>query len=193
MIQGQGGQRDLARAFAYQNRDVMDDLLGVLAQSVAQHLIAQLRAGADVVQIFESWAEDLPLPMLERLVLAPIAKIVEQVRAAIPDAPIIGFPRGASHRAKAFVAATRVNGMGLDIAADLEAARAAVGPSICLQGNLDPMALVTGGAALDRAIDDIVFAAQSGPHIFNLGHGVVPQTPIAHVEQVVARIRAQEH
>ncbi|MEN9855397.1 MAG: hypothetical protein RLZZ157_523 [Pseudomonadota bacterium] len=193
MIQGKGGERDLARAFAYQNPELIDHLLDILAQSVAQHLIAQLRAGADVVQIFESWAEDLPLPMLERLVLAPIAKIVEQVRAAIPDAPIIAFPRGASHRAKAFVAATRVNGLGLDIAADLEAARAAVGPDICLQGNLDPMALVTGGTALDRAIDDIVFAAQSGPHIFNLGHGVVPQTPIVHVEQAVARIRGQEH
>jgi uroporphyrinogen decarboxylase len=192
MIQGRGGQRDLARAFAYQNPDLLDALLDILAQSVAQHLIQQLRAGADVVQIFESWAEDLPDAMFGRLVLTPIAKIVKLVRAGVPDAPIIGFPRGASHRAKAFVTATGVNGLGLDISADLHAARAAVGSGVCLQGNLDPMALVSGGTALDQAIDAVLVAAQSGPHIFNLGHGVVPDTPIAHVAHTVARIRAHK-
>jgi uroporphyrinogen decarboxylase len=189
MIQGRGGQRDQARSFAYQNPDLVDHLLDVLAISVARHLVAQLRAGADAVQIFESWAEDLPEPMFQRLVLVPITKIIGLVRAEIPDAPIIGFPRGAGHRVGAFVAATGVNGVGLDIAADLSAARQAVGPTICLQGNLDPMALVSGGAALGQAVDNILAAAQSGPHIFNLGHGVVPQTPIAHVEMVMKRVK----
>jgi uroporphyrinogen decarboxylase len=189
MIQGRGGQRDLARAFAYQNPELMDTLLDVLAISVARHLVAQLRAGADAVQIFESWAEDLPEPLFKRLVLAPISKIVSFVRAEIPDAPIIGFPRGAGHRVGAFVAETDVNCVGLDIAADLKAARQAVGPNLCLQGNLDPMALVSGGVALDAAVDNILAAAQSGPHIFNLGHGVVPQTPIAHVEMVMKRVK----
>jgi uroporphyrinogen decarboxylase len=189
MIQGRGGQRDQARAFAYQNPDLTDHLLDILADSVSRHLIAQLRAGADVVQIFESWAEDLPLPLFERLVLKPITKIVAAVRTEIPNAPIIGFPRGAGHRVGAFVSATGVNGVGLDIAANLGAAREAVGSKICLQGNLDPMALVSGGAALERAVDDILLAARTGPHIFNLGHGVVPQTPIAHVEMVVNRVK----
>jgi uroporphyrinogen decarboxylase len=189
MIQGRGGQRDQARAFAYQNPELLDGLLDVLAISVARHLVMQLRAGADVVQIFESWAEDLPEPLFNRLVLKPISKIVELVRADIPDAPIIGFPRGAGHRVGSFVSATGVNGVGLDIAADLVSARQDVGPKICLQGNLDPMALVSGGPALEEAVDNILVAAQSGPHIFNLGHGVVPQTPIAHVEMVIKRVK----
>jgi uroporphyrinogen decarboxylase len=189
MIQGRGGQRDQARMFAYQNPDLVDNLLDILATSVARHLVAQLRAGADAVQIFESWAEDLPQPLFERLVLKPIAKIVAAVRAEIPNAPIIGFPRGAGHRVGAFVEATKVNGVGLDIAADLVAARQAVGPNICLQGNLDPMVLVSGGSALEAAVDNILAQASSGPHIFNLGHGVVPNTPIAHVEMVMRRVK----
>lgn len=189
MIQGRGGQRDQARAFAYQNADLVDNLLDILAVSVARHLVAQLRAGADVVQIFESWAEDLPEPLFDRLVLKPIAKIVALVRAEIPNAPIIGFPRGAGHRVGAFVAKTKVTGVGLDIAADLNAARQSVGPNVCLQGNLDPMALVSGGAVLEGAVDNILAAAKSGPHIFNLGHGVVPNTPIAHVELVMKRVK----
>jgi uroporphyrinogen decarboxylase len=189
MIQGRGGQRDQARAFAYQNPDLLDSLLNVLAISVARHLVAQLRAGADVVQIFESWAEDLPEPLFKRLVLKPIAKIVALVRAEIPDAPIIGFPRGAGHRVGSFVATTGVNGVGLDIAADLNAARTSVGSNICLQGNLDPMALVSGGTALEAAVDNILAASKSGPHIFNLGHGVVPNTPISHVETVMKRVK----
>ncbi len=189
MIQGRGGQRDHARAFAYQNPEMVDNLLNILAISVSRHLISQLRAGADGVQIFESWAEDLPAPLFDRLVLRPIAKVVALIRAEIPNAPIIGFPRGAGHRIGAFVAATGVNGAGLDIAADLQAARTAVGPNICLQGNLDPMALVSGGVALETAVDNILAAAATGPHIFNLGHGVVPQTPIANVEMVMKRVK----
>jgi uroporphyrinogen decarboxylase len=189
MIQGRGGQRDQARAFAYQNPDLTDNLLDILALSVARHLVMQLRAGADAVQIFESWAEDMPEPLFTKLVLQPITKIVAIVRAEIPGAPIIGFPRGASHRIGTFVNATGVNGAGLDIAADLVTARQAVGPNICLQGNLDPMVLVSGGSALELAVDNILAAAASGPHIFNLGHGVVPQTPIAHVEMVMKRVK----
>lgn len=189
MLQGRGGQRDQARAFAYQNPDIMKALLDVLTISVTQHLIAQLQAGADGVQIFESWAEDLPDALFESLVLAPIAKIVAGVRAAIPNAPMIGFPRGSGHRLRRFVQVTGVHGVGLDISGDLDAARAAIGPNICLQGNLDPMALVSGGDALDHEVDRILAAAQTGPHIFNLGHGVVPSTPIAHVERLMARVK----
>jgi uroporphyrinogen decarboxylase len=168
---------------------LMDRLLDILAISVARHLVAQLHAGADAVQIFESWAEDLPEPLFKRLVLGPIAKIVSLVRDEIPGAPIIGFPRGAGHRVGAFVSATGVQGVGLDIAADLTAARQSVGPNVCLQGNLDPMALVSGGKALEVAVDNILAAASTGPHIFNLGHGVVPETPIANVNMVMKRVK----
>jgi uroporphyrinogen decarboxylase len=189
MIQGKGGQREQARAFAYQNPDLTDRLLDVLAEAVALHLAAQLRAGADGVQIFESWAEDLPQRAFERLVERPTAKVVEALRAMIPDAPIIGFPRGASHRVKAYRDATGVNAVGLGIASDLSAAREALGPEVCLQGNLDPMMLVSGGAGLHQAVEDILLASQTGPHIFNLGHGVVPATPIAHVEALMAQVK----
>ena len=117
------------------------------------------------------------------------AAIVDRVRSEIPDATIIGFPRGASHRVGDYVAATGVNAVGLDIGADLKAARAAVGPDVCLQGNLDPICLAAGGPALDAACDHILEAARTGPHVFNLGHGVVPWTPPAHVEHLVNRIK----
>ena len=189
MIQGRGGERDLARAYAYQHPELVDQLLDVLAVAVGQHLIAQIKAGANALQIFESWAEDIPGHLFARLVTGPIKKAVDIVRTAHPDVPIIGFPRGAGHRVGQFHQETGVNGLGLDIAADLGAARAAVGPAICLQGNLDPMALMAGGAALDQALDAILAAAQTGPHIFNLGHGVVPATPIPHVEHVMKRVK----
>ena len=111
------------------------------------------------------------------------------VRAVYPDVPIIGFPRGAGHRVGQFHRETAVQGVGLDIAADLGAARTALGPKVCLQGNLDPMALMAGGPALEQAVDAILVAAATGPHIFNLGHGVVPATPIANVEYVMRRVK----
>lgn len=190
MIQGRGGERDLARAFAYQNPGLTQDLLDVLSQAVGQHLIAQVKAGADALQIFESWAEDIPGHLFAQLVTKPIAKAVKIVREAYPHVPIIGFPRGASHRAGQFYRETAVNGVGLDIAADLDQARATLGPNVCLQGNLDPMALMAGGDRLDQAVDVILAAAKSGPHIFNLGHGVVPATPISNVEFVMRKVKA---
>jgi uroporphyrinogen decarboxylase len=189
MIQGRGGERDLARAFAYQNPELVDDLLAILADAIGQHLIAQVKAGANALQIFESWAEDIPGHLFARLVTKPIKQAVEVVRTVYPNVPIIGFPRGAGHRVGQFLSETAVQGVGLDIAADLGAARTALGPKVCLQGNLDPMALMAGGAALEQAVDTILAAAATGPHIFNLGHGVVPATPIANVEYVMRRVK----
>jgi len=189
MIQGRGGERDLARAFAYQNPELVDDLLEILAKAIGQHLIAQVKAGANALQIFESWAEDIPGHLFARLVTKPIKQAVDVVRAVYPNVPIIGFPRGAGHRVGQFFAETTVQGVGLDIAADLGAARTALGPKVCLQGNLDPMALMAGGPALEQAVDAILAVAATGPHIFNLGHGVVPATPIANVEYVMRRVK----
>jgi uroporphyrinogen decarboxylase len=189
MIQGRGGERDLARAFAYQNPELVDDLLAILADAVGQHLIAQVKAGANALQIFESWAEDIPGHLFTRLVTKPIKRAVDVVRTVYPHVPIIGFPRGAGHRVGQFHRETGVQGVGLDIAADLGAARATLGSNVCLQGNLDPMALVAGGDGLQQGVDAILAAAATGPHIFNLGHGVVPATPIANVEYVMRRVK----
>jgi uroporphyrinogen decarboxylase len=188
MIQGKGGDRQTARAFAYANPALTDRLLAVLADATGDHLIAQVRAGADAVQIFESWAEDVPETVFQRWIAAPAARVVERFRAACPDVPVIGFPRGASHRVGQYQRATGVDAVGLGIAADIAAARAAVGPGVCLQGNLDPIVLATGGGALDEAVDAILAATAGTPHVFNLGHGVVPHTPIAHVERLVRRV-----
>lgn len=188
MVQGKGGDRDVAREFGFRQPADLGAILDLLAQAVARHLVAQLDAGAHAVQIFESWAEDLSEEAFHDWVIEPTRKVVAAVRAARPGAAIIGFPRGASHRAGLYARATGVNCVGMGIGADLAAARAAVGPAICLQGNLDPLCLVAGGAALDRATDRILAAAATGPHVFNLGHGVVPATPIEHVSHLVRRV-----
>lgn len=189
MIQGKGGDRTLAREFAYQNRDFMNNLFDLLVEAVTEHLHQQLMAGADVVQIFESWAEDIPQLMFDEWVIAPTKRIVDKLRAKVPNAKIIGFPRGASNRAAKYYAATGINAVGLDIGADIEKVRAQIGDKACLQGNLDPMCLVAGGDALENATRHILESAKNGPHIFNLGHGVVPQTPIKNVEKLIAIIR----
>lgn len=189
MIQGRGGDREHARKFAYQNPELMTGLLDILSEAVAIHLDAQIRAGAHAVQIFESWAEDLPAQFFADFVMAPTAKAIKRLKEMQPDAVVIGFPRGASHRVGAYVAATGVNAVGLGIGADLAAARATVGPDVCLQGNLDPICLAAGGPALDAACDAILAAAETGPHVFNLGHGVVPWTPPAHVLHLTRRVR----
>jgi uroporphyrinogen decarboxylase len=188
MVQGKGGDRDVAREFGFRHPDLLAAMLEVLAEAVAQHLAVQLDAGAHAVQIFESWAEDLSDEAFADWVVAPTAKAVARLRELRPGAAVIGFPRGASHRAALYARETGVNCVGMGIGADLAAARAAVGPAVCLQGNLDPLCLVAGGAALDRATDRILAAARSGPHVFNLGHGVVPATPIEHVRHLVRRV-----
>jgi uroporphyrinogen decarboxylase len=188
MVQGKGGDRTKARGFGHAEPATLDALLDALAVAVGEHLAAQVKAGADVVQIFESWAEDLPAAAFERWVIAPTRKAVRRFRELCPETPLIGFPRGASHRAAAYRAGTGVDAVGMDIGADLAAVRAAVGPDVCLQGNLDPMALAAGGRALDEGIDAILEAARTGPLVFNLGHGVVPATPIAHVSHLARRV-----
>jgi len=144
------------------------------------------------VQIFDSWAGGVPPALFERAVIAPTKKIVAAVRAVRPDARIIGFPRAATLAGyQDYVRATGVDAISLDTAAPMSWAAANLG--CALQGNLDPIALIAGGAALDRAVDDILSAMAGRPHIFNLGHGILPETPIAHVEQLLKRIRANSH
>ena len=183
-----GDEQKAAKLWAYRDPEGFGYLLDILAECVAFHLIRQLEAGADAVQIFDSWAGGLPDFLFRQVVIEPTKKIVKAVRAARPDAKIIGFPRAATLAGyEIYVQATGVDAVSLDTAAPMR--WAAENLACALQGNLDPIALIAGGAALDRAVDEILEAMQGRAHIFNLGHGILPETPIAHVEQLLKRIR----
>jgi uroporphyrinogen decarboxylase len=183
-----GDEQKAAKLWAYRDPEGFGYLLDILAECVAFHLIRQLDAGADAVQIFDSWAGGVPAALFESVVIAPTKKIVAAVRAAKPGARIIGFPRATTLAGyEAYAKATGVDALSLDTSAPM--GWVAKNLTCAVQGNLDPIALIAGGAALDRAVDDILSAMDGWPHIFNLGHGILPETPIAHVEQLLKRIR----
>jgi uroporphyrinogen decarboxylase len=190
MIAGKGTKEQApARLFAYRHPEAFAQLIDLLVDVSATHLIAQIDAGADVVQIFDSWAGVLPPRVFDRWCIEPVAKLAAKVRAARPKAGIIGFPRGATTEGiRRYASAVAVHGISIDTASDLAGIAQSSGLPT-LQGNLDPLALVAGGDALDRAVDDILAIAAERPFIFNLGHGILPETPIAHVERLVSRIR----
>lgn len=190
MIAGCGTADQLpARLFAYRHAEAFADLIARLVEASAAYLIRQFEAGVDAVQIFDTWAGVLPSDEFQNWCIQPTARIVAQVRARIPGAKIIGFPRGAGTRLAGYIAQVPVDAVGLDWMIDLAFAREQIQKRRPVQGNLDPLALLVGGKALDRAIDDILKTFAGGPFIFNLGHGVLPETPIAHVERLVARVR----
>ena len=178
-----------ARFFAYRYPDAFAHLIDRLVEASASYLCRQLGAGADAVQIFDTWAGILPAEEFRKWCIEPVARIVESVRAHKPEARIIGFPRGAGTELGRYLDAVAVDAVGLDWTVELEFARASIQPRRPIQGNLDPLALLVGGAALDRSIDAILTAFSGGPFIFNLGHGVLPDTPLAHVERLIERVR----
>lgn len=190
MIGGRGSpDQAAARLFALQHPEAFDALIDILVQTSIDYLVAQFAAGADVVQLFESWALNLDDVAFARQVIEPNRRIVEGVRARLPNAPIIGFPRGAAGNIAAYVAATGVNAVGLDYATPLEFAARHVPAGFTVQGNLDPLRLVAGGAQMEDRARQIIAAFADRPHIFNLGHGIVPETPIAHVERLVDLVK----
>ncbi len=190
MIAGRGTPDQApARRFAYANPALFAELIAMLVEASVQYLIRQLKAGVEVVQIFDSWAGVLPVAEFERWCAAPVMEIITRVRAVIPDARIIAFPRGGSTHLMQMGKIDGLSGMGLDTAVDPVWAAKAIPSRMAVQGNLDPLALIAGGAALDEAVDIILAAFAGRPHIFNLGHGILPDTPIAHVEQLLARVR----
>ena len=190
MIAGRGSpDQAVARLYALQQPEKYGKLMDLLVDASIDYLVAQFEAGADVVQLFESWALNLDDEAFASQVIEPNRRIVEGVRARIPDAPIIGFPRGAAGNIARYVAETGVNAVGLDYATPLDFAKKVLPVGLTVQGNLDPLRLVTGGAQLDRRIDAIIEAYAERPHIFNLGHGIVPETPIAHMRQLVNRVK----
>ncbi len=191
MIAGAGTPEQIpARKFAYRAPELLAELLDIIVDASASYLIRQFEAGVDAVQIFDTWAGVLPDGEFERCCVEPCARIIAAVRAQIPTAKFIGFPLGAGARLKRYIETVSVDAVGLDWTIDLAFARDELQRRKPVQGNLDPVALLVGGGSLDRSVDRIMENFRAGPFIFNLGHGVLPDTPIAHVEQLVARVRA---
>lgn len=182
------GERAQARTYAYAEPDKVDALLDILVEASAWYLKMQAEAGAQALQIFESWAEGMPDDLFERLVLRPHRALVSRLRELGVDQPLIGFPRGSAALAERYAREIGVQAVGLDTACPL-----AVGQAVQrikpIQGALDPLLLRAGGPALDRRIDELIAAWGQGPWVFNLGHGILPDTPIAHVEQTLNRIK----
>jgi uroporphyrinogen decarboxylase len=190
MIAGRGTPDQApARLFAYRHPDAMKRLLKLLADHSAAYLIRQIEAGADAVQIFDSWSGVLDEDGFAAFCVEPIAEIVKQVHAVHPDVPVIAFPRGAGSRYDGFRAATGATALGLDWTVPLAQAKRLQREG-AVQGNLDPQRLVAGGKALSDGVAAIVSALGDGPLVFNLGHGITPETPIAHVEAMVSQVRS---
>ncbi|HLH51938.1 MAG TPA: uroporphyrinogen decarboxylase [Roseiarcus sp.] len=189
MVAGRGvADQAPARLLAYRDPLLFQALTDRLVDASIVYLNAQIEAGVDAVQIFDSWAGILPSGEFRKWCLAPLGRIVAGVKRLWPRIPVIAFPRGANQHLHEVARATGADAIGLDTSTDLALA-ADLQRLKPVQGNLDPLVLLAGGAALDRAADDILAALGGGPLIFNLGHGILPQTPIAHVERLIRRVR----
>ena len=190
MIAGEGTPNQLeARRLALENPQRVQRLIDVLVEASVSYLLKQVEAGADVLKIFDSWAGTLDEDGFERWCIGPTKSIVDRLRSAGVKAPIIGFPRGAGARLATYAERTGVDAVAIDWMTPMTLASKLVPAPKALQGNLDPLRLVAGGKALDDGIDAILSAMRGRAHIFNLGHGITPDTPVAHVEQLVQRVR----
>jgi uroporphyrinogen decarboxylase len=190
MIAGRGTPDQApARIFAYREPETFAQLIDRLVQASVDYLLGQFKAGVDVVQIFDTWAGVLPPEEFERWCVEPAKKIATLVRREVPGAKIIGFPRGAGTGLLRYIEQVPVDAVSLDWMIDRKFAREQIQRRLPVQGNLDPLALLAGGPALDRSVDAVLDAFAGAPFIFNLGHGILPETPIAHVEQMLKRVR----
>jgi uroporphyrinogen decarboxylase len=192
MVAGQGSRdQSEARRLAYGEPDRFGELIARLEEVTLDYLSGQVEGGADALQLFDSWAGSLSPAQFERWVIAPTARLVARLRERHPDVPVIGFPKGAGGKAAAYARETDVDALGLDETVDPLWAARELPADLPLQGNLDPLALIAGGAPLERAVRQILDAFAGRPHIFNLGHGILPDTPIAHVEQLIAQVKSK--
>jgi uroporphyrinogen decarboxylase len=179
-----------ARLFAYRHPETFAELIDILTEASASYLVRQFAAGVDAVQIFDTWAGVLPAEEFRKWCIEPVARIVASVREQFPAARIIGFPRGAGTELQHYLDVLPIDAVGLDWMTELNFARDYIQPLRTVQGNLDPLVLLAGGKALDQATDAILEAFGQRPFIFNLGHGILPDTPIEHVERLIARVRS---
>lgn len=190
MVEGRGSKdQATARSMAYQEPERFQQLIDAIVEQSISYLLGQIEAGVEVVQIFDSWSGTLSPSQFRQWVIAPTRRIVDAIREKHPGFPIIGFPKGAGAKLVEYAEKTGVSAVGLDETVDPVWANAALPKGLPVQGNLDPLALRAGGEALDSAVDAILQALDGRPHIFNLGHGILPDVPVAHVEQLLARLR----
>jgi len=190
MVTGAGSKdQAAARRLAFGDAQAFRAIVDAIVDVTVTYLSGQIEQGVEAVQLFDSWAGSLSPGQFERWVIAPNAEITRRLKALHPDTPVIGFPKGAGGKLAAYARETGVDAIGLDETVDPAWADVELPAHLPVQGNLDPLALVAGGGALDAAIDRILAAFPDRPHIFNLGHGIVPDTPIAHVEHLIRRVR----
>ena len=190
MVAGRGTvDQAPAKDLAAREPQAFQYLVDCLVEASVDYLVRQLEAGADVVQIFDTWAGSLQGNDFERWCVRPTKRLVTELRIKRPGTKVIGFPRGAGKNIPRYVDETGVDGVSLESGIDRAFARDQIQTRVPVQGNVDPQILLTGGEALDREVDAVLEAFSGGPHIFNLGHGILPQTPIAHVEQMLKRVR----
>lgn len=192
MVAGQGSKEQAeTRRFAYRDPAAFEEIINAIADATVTYLIGQIDAGVEAVQLFDSWSGSLSPAQFERWVIAPTVRIITKLKALRPDAVVIGFPKGAGGKLPAYAREVGADAIGLDETVDPIWAHANLPEGLPVQGNLDPLALIAGGVELTDAIDHIIDALAGRPHVFNLGHGILPDTPIAHVEQLVAHVRGK--
>lgn len=191
MVEG-GSSRDftIGKRWAYETPKGLQRLIDLLVEATGDYLVAQIDAGAEAVQIFDSWAGVWPESQLRRWCLEPVKALVARLKRERPGVPVIVFPRGAGVLYHAYAEECGADALGLDTTVPLGWAREVLQAKACLQGNLDPLTLVAGGEALWRAAEDILEQLAGGPFVFNLGHGIVPETPLEHVAMLVEQIRS---
>lgn len=192
MVAGQGSKdHHQARTLAYRDPGAFAALIGAIESLTIDYLVGQIDAGVEAVQLFDSWAGSLAPDQFERWVIAPNARIAAALKAARPDVPVIGFPKGAGAKLADYARETGVDAVGVDETVNPLWAAKHLPPAMPVQGNLDPLLLMAGGDALERRIGAILDAFAERPHVFNLGHGIGQFTPIAHVEKLIATVRAR--
>lgn len=193
MIAGQGSRdQSESRRLAYADPARVNDIIARIEAVTFQYLCGQVEAGADAVQLFDSWSGSLAPAQFDQWVIGPTARLVDRLRAEYPTLPIIGFPKGAGGKLRAYAQETRVDCVGIDETVDPLWADSQLPADLPVQGNLDPLALLAGGEAMRSAASLILDAFRGRPHIFNLGHGILPDTPVDHVEQLVALVKGFE-
>lgn len=191
MVEGSGSKDFVeTKTLAYGQPDVFKALIDVLVQATGDYLIAQIDHGAEAIQLFDSWAGVLPEDQFAQWVIEPTRALVERIKSARPGVPVIGFPRGAGALYLPYVERTGVDAVSLDTGIPLEWAVKTLQPRVALQGNLDPVMLISGGETLDRSIKRILDIAARGPFIFNLGHGILPSTPPENVARLAEKVKA---
>lgn len=190
MVAGHGSREQAgARRLAYRDRGAVSAIFARIEEVTLEYLSGQIAAGAEAVQLFDSWAGSLSPAQFEQWVIAPTARLVEGLKERHPKVPVIGFPKGAGGKLKAYASETGVHALGLDETVDPNWAAKELPKRLPVQGNLDPLALIAGGEPLRTGVARILDAFAGRPHIFNLGHGILQDTPIAHVEELLALVK----